>query len=105
MKDLTNSKEFIGRHIGPSDEHIKTMLSYLNVKSLDELIQKIVPDKILEKDELKLDDAISEDKALKLLKQISQKNKIYKILQINTLNIQIKTIIPTKSFLILVMVK
>ncbi|NCU74847.1 MAG: glycine dehydrogenase (aminomethyl-transferring) [Candidatus Fonsibacter ubiquis] len=78
MKDLTNSKEFIGRHIGPSDEHIKTMLSYLNVKSLDELIQKIVPDKILEKDELKLDDAISEDKALKLLKQISQKNKIYK---------------------------
>ncbi len=23
MKDLTNSKEFIGRHIGPSDEHIK----------------------------------------------------------------------------------
>lgn len=78
MKDLTNSKEFIGRHIGPSDEHIKTMLSYLNFKSLDELIQKIVPDKILEKDELKLDDAISEDKALKLLKQISQKNKIYK---------------------------
>ncbi|NCU54179.1 MAG: hypothetical protein EBW50_03210, partial [Candidatus Fonsibacter ubiquis] len=50
MKDLTNSKEFIGRHIGPSDEHIKTMLTYLNVKSLDELIQKIVPDKILEKD-------------------------------------------------------
>ena len=41
MKDLTNSKEFIGRHIGPSDEHIKTMLSYLNVKSLEELIQKI----------------------------------------------------------------
>ncbi len=78
MKDLTNSKEFIGRHIGPSDEHIKTMLAYLNIKSLDELIQKIVPDKILEKDELKLDDAISEDKALKLLKQISQKNKIYK---------------------------
>ncbi len=78
MKDLTSSKEFIGRHIGPSDEHIKTMLTYLNIKSLDELIQKIVPDKILEKDELKLDDAISEDKALKLLKQISQKNKIYK---------------------------
>ena len=49
MKDLTNSKEFIGRHIGPSDEHIKTMLSYLHVKSLEELIQKIVPDKILEK--------------------------------------------------------
>ena len=63
MKDLTNSKEFIGRHIGPSDEHIKIMLSYLHVKSLEELIQKIVPDKILEKEELKLDDAISEDKA------------------------------------------
>jgi glycine dehydrogenase len=78
MKDLTNSKEFIRRHIGPSDEHIKTMLSYLHVQSLEELIQKIVPDKILEKEELKLDDAISEDKALKLLKQIVQKNKIYK---------------------------
>ena len=37
MKDFTNSKEFIGRHIGPSDEHIKTMLAYLNIKSLDEL--------------------------------------------------------------------
>ena len=78
MRDLTNTKEFIGRHIGPSDEHIKTMLSYLNVNSLGELIQRIVPDRILDKEELKLDDAISEDKALKLLKQIAQKNKIYK---------------------------
>ncbi len=34
MKDLTNSKEFIGRHIGPSEEHIKTMLSYLNIPIL-----------------------------------------------------------------------
>ena len=78
MRDLSNSKEFIGRHIGPSDEHIKNMLSYLNVNSLDELIQNIVPDRILDKEELKLDDVISEDKALKLLKQIAQKNKIYK---------------------------
>jgi glycine dehydrogenase len=70
MKDLSNSKEFIGRHIGPSEEHIKTMLSYLNIPSLDELIQKIVPDKILEKEELKLEESISEDKALKFQKKI-----------------------------------
>ncbi len=75
MKDLTNSKEFVGRHIGPSDEHIKTMLSYLNVKSLDELIQKIVPNKYKIKC---IDGKVGFSDLTNIVRKEWKKNKIYK---------------------------
>ena len=34
------SKEFIGRHIGPSEEEIKKMLKVVGADSLDDLIKK-----------------------------------------------------------------
>ena len=41
---LHNSqKDFIGRHIGPSDNDQQKMLKDLNFKSLDDLINSTVP--------------------------------------------------------------
>ena len=77
MTDNRN-KEFIRRHIGPSSEEQKKMLSYLGSNSLDEFIKKIVPEKILEKSPLKLDTPISEHDALQQLKQIANQNKVFK---------------------------
>ena len=42
-----NSKEFIRRHIGPSEEDIEKMLKVVGANSLDDLINKPVPENIL----------------------------------------------------------
>jgi len=70
-------KDFIQRHIGPSKHEQKIMLKELGYKSLDELILKTVPEKILLKENLSIGDPNSEYKALRKLKNISKKNKVY----------------------------
>ncbi|MBD1137073.1 aminomethyl-transferring glycine dehydrogenase [Pelagibacterales bacterium SAG-MED49] len=70
-------KDFIQRHIGPSEKEQKIMFEELGFKNLDELIENTVPEKILFKDELDIGDPNSEYKALRKLKDISKKNKVY----------------------------
>ena len=70
-----NSKEFIKRHIGPSEEDQSKMLQYVGYKTLEDLMSNTVPEKILLKDDLKIDQPMSENDALKKLKSISKKNK------------------------------
>jgi len=70
-------KDFIQRHIGPSVEEQNTMLKELGYKNLDELIKNTVPENILLKDDLGIGDPNSEYKALRKLKNISKKNKVY----------------------------
>ena len=72
------SKEFIKRHIGPSEEDIDAMLKVVSANSLDDLIKKTVPDNILLKDKLKIGDPTSEHESMKQVKVISEKNKLYK---------------------------
>jgi len=75
---LHNSqKDFIKRHIGPSKEDEKYMLDQLGYKSLDQLINNTVPEKILLKDQLSIGEPNSEYEALRKLKVISKKNQIY----------------------------
>ena len=75
---LHNSqKDFIGRHIGVSDNDQKNMLKDLNFKSLDQLINSTVPEKIQFKGELNIGESNSEYEALRKLKVISKKNEIY----------------------------
>jgi glycine dehydrogenase len=73
-----NLKEFIARHIGPSQEDQEIMLKTVGAKSLDDLMKNTVPKKILLAEELKVDEPISENDALKKLKSISKKNEIFK---------------------------
>ncbi|WP_435089702.1 aminomethyl-transferring glycine dehydrogenase [Candidatus Pelagibacter bacterium nBUS_30] len=70
-------KDFIQRHIGPSVEEQNIMLKELGYKNLDELIKNTVPENILLKDNLDIGDPNSEYKALRKLKNISKKNKVY----------------------------
>ena len=70
-------KDFIKRHIGPTEAEQKSMLQELGFKSLDDLISKTVPEKILLKENLSIGDSNSEYKALRKLKEISKKNKVY----------------------------
>jgi glycine dehydrogenase len=73
-----NSKEFIYRHIGPSELEQKSMLKEVGYNSLDDLMKNTVPEKILLKDELKINEPLSENDALKKLKSISKQNKIFR---------------------------
>ncbi|MDC0944430.1 aminomethyl-transferring glycine dehydrogenase [Candidatus Pelagibacter sp.] len=73
----SSQRDFIRRHIGPSDEDQSKMLGELGFKSLDDLISKTVPENILLKEELDIGEPNSEYEALRKLKAISKKNKIY----------------------------
>ena len=48
-----NSKEFIYRHIGPSENEQKSMLKAIGYDSLNNLMKSTVPEKILLKEEEK----------------------------------------------------
>ena len=73
-----NSKEFLARHIGPSQEDQEIMLQAVGAKSLDDLMKNTVPEKILLSEELKVSEPVSENDALKMLKSISKKNEIFR---------------------------
>ena len=72
------SKEFISRHIGPNTSDQKEMLKAISSKSINDLIENTVPKNILIKDNLKIDEPMSETDALKKLKLLSKNNQIFR---------------------------
>ena len=72
-----SEKDFIKRHIGTSEEEQSKMLKVLGYTSLDELISKTVPEKILFTDNLDIGEPNSEYEALRKLKNLSKKNMIF----------------------------
>lgn len=69
---------FVKRHIGLSPDDIKQMLTVLGFTTIDNLIDKTVPETIRFNQELKLPAAQSEFAALAKLKQIADKNQVYR---------------------------
>ena len=78
MINLNSREKFEQRHLGKSNEEMKTMLSLVGVNSLDELIDQTVPNAIRLKKALNLPEAKSEYNFLKEFKQIMSKNKVYR---------------------------
>ena len=78
LQQLSNPSEFIQRHIGPNADDAAAMLKTLNMDSLEQLIDATVPDSIRLQTKLDLDSAVSESAALAQLRQIADKNQIYK---------------------------
>ena len=75
---LHNSqRDFIKEHIGPSDEDQLEIIKELGFNSLDNLIDKTVPENIQFRDKLSIGDPNSEYEALRKLKAISKRNQIY----------------------------
>jgi glycine dehydrogenase len=66
------------RHIGPGKEDLNKMLSTIGVDSLDELIDRTIPDRIRLERELKLGNGMTEYEYLNYLRELSFKNKLYK---------------------------
>ncbi|MTJ52831.1 aminomethyl-transferring glycine dehydrogenase [Anabaena sp. UHCC 0253] len=69
---------FAQRHIGLNSDDIQQMLELLGLTNLEDLIDKTVPQAIRFHQELKLPAAQSEYAALAKLKQIADKNQVYR---------------------------
>jgi glycine dehydrogenase len=72
----TEFESFARRHIGPSDEQIEAMLTELGLTSLDELVQRTVPQAIRHPRLLDLPPALSEAEQLACLRKIAAKNRV-----------------------------
>ncbi|MGI9303150.1 MAG: aminomethyl-transferring glycine dehydrogenase [Gammaproteobacteria bacterium] len=77
LETLEMRGDFIRRHIGPGQQQIEEMLAELGLSSLDELIDKTVPQSILSKEPLNLPDAKSERVTISLLRRMRERNKIF----------------------------
>lgn len=72
------NEEFIGRHIGPDAHETEQMLRIIGVSKMDELISRTVPPAIRMDHKLNLPESVSEAEYLKLIKEISLKNKVFR---------------------------
>ena len=71
-----NGAEFIKRHIGPNAQDTQKMLDTIGVKSIDELIEKTVPNNIRSKKAMQIPEGLSEFEMLQSLKTIAEKNTV-----------------------------
>ena len=78
LKDLDVYDDFIRRHIGPGSVDEAAMLAELDMKSLDELVDKVVPATIRRKKSLAVKASLSERQVLDKLYLISTRNQLYK---------------------------
>jgi len=78
IHDFDDSKSFIDRHIGSSDQEIADCLDFLNYKTLEELVMDTLPNKIILDVDLDLEKPRSEESALNHLNNLVSKNKIFK---------------------------
>ncbi|MEY0496586.1 aminomethyl-transferring glycine dehydrogenase [Providencia rettgeri] len=78
LSQLENRSEFISRHIGSSEQQLKTMLDTVGATSLDALMDKIVPKAILLAEPPRVGGGATEQEALAELKAIASLNKRYK---------------------------
>jgi glycine dehydrogenase len=77
---LEQRDDFIGRHIGPDESDIASMLATLGAPSLDALIGQTVPAAIRLAKPMPIADAMPEHEALAKLKAIASKNVVKKSL-------------------------
>jgi glycine dehydrogenase len=78
MKKFNHPDQFVSRHIGPGKKETAEMLHTIGVNTVDELIDETIPVDIRLRKELALSEPLSEYEFLTMLKNIAQKNKIFK---------------------------
>ena len=75
---MENFNSFALRHIGLSQADIESLLDQLGYKDLEEFSRSVLPENIFIDQKLELNDAMSEEDALKAIKEISKANSIYR---------------------------
>jgi len=74
LETLSNSDDFLGRHIGPNATQTASMLDTLGITDLETLIAQTVPEAIRAETTATLDQPCDEQTALAALKEIAAQN-------------------------------
>ena len=75
---MENFDSFALRHIGLSQTDIDLLLDQFGYKDLEDFSKSVLPKNIFIEEKLDLSDAMSEEEALKVLKEISKENAVYR---------------------------
>ncbi|MCC5675263.1 glycine dehydrogenase (aminomethyl-transferring), partial [Kocuria rhizophila] len=67
---------FLSRHIGPDADDLTTMLDAVGAESLDQLIDRAVPESIRMRESLELPEPLDEPEALSALRRIASRNTV-----------------------------
>ena len=76
MPDSPTRRGFVDRHIGPDQPEIRSMLETVGAESLDDLIDRAVPDTILSRRLPDVPGPMTETAALEWIRQIADKNEV-----------------------------
>ena len=74
LSSLAGDDEFVGRHIGPSDDEMNTMLEVIGVGSVEELIARTVPEAIRAAAPLPLPNPRRPEDVLAQLRVLAERN-------------------------------
>ena len=77
MLNYNYKDEFVNRHIGPSIDETELMLKEIGEESLDNMISKTIPANIRLKQELALDEPLTEFEFSWHLKHLAEMNKVF----------------------------
>ncbi|HUF84551.1 MAG TPA: aminomethyl-transferring glycine dehydrogenase, partial [Acidimicrobiia bacterium] len=77
LPDLEQPDRFVARHVGPDQAEQATMLEALGLASLDELIDRAVPDSIRAREALDLPAPVDEAEALARLRALADRNEVF----------------------------
>ena len=75
---MENFDSFALRHIGLNQTDIDLVLDQLGYKDLEEFSKSVLPKNIFTEEKLGLGDGMSEEEALKALREISKENTVYR---------------------------
>ena len=77
LEQLEMRGDFIRRHIGPDRNQIAEMVADLELSSLEDIIDRAVPDSIIAKEELSLRNTISEREVITRLRKMRERNQVF----------------------------
>ena len=76
LYELESRGDFIRRHIGATPEQTAHMLDALGLASLEQLVERAVPDNIVSRSPLSLTDTVSERAVLNHLRAMRERNRV-----------------------------
>jgi len=77
MPNRSTTRTFVDRHIGPSESDIASMAEVIGVASIEDLIDKAVPESIRSRELPDVAGPLTEPEALARVRKIADKNEMY----------------------------
>ncbi len=77
LEELEMRGDFVRRHIGSTRSQIEEILEYLGLDSIEQIIERVVPENIVSTEPLALPEAKSERAVITYLRKLRERNHVY----------------------------